>query len=35
MHYRKRITKACGYAVVYSFVAFGEWIACGETAAKG
>ena len=39
MHYRNSATKACGYAVLYGYGAFGArefgvWTACGETAAK-
>jgi hypothetical protein len=32
MHYRKGLTKACGYAVMYN--GFGEWTACEKPAAK-
>jgi hypothetical protein len=34
MHYRKRMTKTCGYAVIYNY-GFGEWTACDMPAAKG
>ena len=33
MHYRDRMTKTCGYAVMYTFGSFGEWTACAP--AKG
>jgi hypothetical protein len=33
MHYRKRLTKTCGYAVIYNY-GFGEWTACDMPAAK-
>jgi hypothetical protein len=33
MHYRNKVTKACGYAVIYNY-GFGEWTACDMPAAK-
>jgi hypothetical protein len=33
IHYRSKITKTCGYAVIY-YYGFGEWTACAEPAAK-
>ena len=33
MHYRKRLTKTCGYAVIYNY-GLGEWTACEKLAAK-
>jgi hypothetical protein len=30
LHYRKKETKACGYAPIYSSGAFGVWTACGD-----
>jgi len=36
MHYRDKMTKTCGYAVMYTFGSFGEWTACREKpASKG
>ena len=28
MHYRRKEAKACGYAVMYTYGATGEWTAC-------
>ena len=33
MHYRNKTTKACGYAVIYNYGAFGKWTACDMPAA--
>ena len=33
MHYRSKITKACGYAVIYNY-GLGAWTACDMPAAK-
>jgi hypothetical protein len=35
MHYRSGKLKACGYAVIYNYGAFGEWTACDMPATKG
>jgi hypothetical protein len=35
MHYRDKITRACGYAVIYNYGEFGKWTACDMPAAKG
>ena len=34
MHYRRKESRTCGYAVMYSSGAFGVWTACGEGPAK-
>jgi hypothetical protein len=34
MHYRNKITEACGYAVIYNYGAFGDWTACDMPVAK-
>jgi hypothetical protein len=34
MHYRSKGAKACGYAVVYTYGATGEWTACDMPAAN-
>jgi hypothetical protein len=40
LHYRAKATKTCGHAAFHTYgppgvQPFGEWTACGETAAKG
>jgi hypothetical protein len=35
IHYRKKETQVCGYAVIYSFGPLGVWTACDMPAAKG
>ena len=35
LHYRKKETKACGYASIYSSGAFGVWTACGARRGEG
>jgi hypothetical protein len=32
IHYRKPLTKICGYSILHSYGVFGKWTACGETA---
>ena len=34
LHYRSKEAKACGYAVVYTYGATGEWTACDMPAAN-
>jgi hypothetical protein len=34
LHNRKKETKACGYAPIYSSGAFGVWTACGVPATE-
>ena len=35
MHYQRKESKACGYAALSPWGAFGEWTACEKPAAKG
>jgi hypothetical protein len=35
IHYRKGITKICGYSILHSYGVFGKWTACDTPAAKG
>lgn len=34
LHYRNKVTKTCGHAVIYNYGAFGVWTACGERPAE-
>jgi hypothetical protein len=34
MHYRDKMTKTCGYAVMYTFGSFGVWTACAAAKEK-
>ena len=34
IHYRSKVTKTCGFALIYNSGAFGKWTACAGTPAK-
>src|ERR1019366_9172571 len=35
IQYRSKVTKTCGFALIYSSGAFGKWTACAGTLGKG
>ena len=34
MHYRNQVTKTCGWALLYTYLSCGMWVACGLPATE-